>query len=226
MAWHHRRMSADIFFFFSGKQEHITVVGMESALHLAQILSRTDRAACLNSWKIRRNKSSDVFAVANFPDFSHIFAPQDIDANLEAAIMKETQSVELKPELPAPELLKEHFGNLEASPKARDPNIEQRKHSRHDMKFRVLVISGQKSFRTFSKNVSEGGMALEHSVPKELIGKECRVIIGSADLRENIEFKAQLVGDPHNPRAVAFIEPQLRFSLKLADWIKVHAQAA
>jgi hypothetical protein len=104
--------------------------------------------------------------------------------------------------------------------------INQRRHERYCLRLRVVLISGNRSFRTYSKDISKGGMSFEHVVPKELIDQNCRVVIGSSDMKENLEFEAHIVGDPKNPRAVAFHDPKEIFIKKLENWLSQSKKAA
>jgi hypothetical protein len=97
---------------------------------------------------------------------------------------------------------------------------DKRRWPRYEARLRVVVISGNRSFRSFTRNISRGGLLLEHVIPQELLERACRVIIGSTDLKENIEFDARLAGDPQNPRAVEFYEGKDFFIRKLDTWLE------
>jgi hypothetical protein len=112
------------------------------------------------------------------------------------------------------------------NPAPRSKSNEHRRHERHELRLRVVVLSGTRSFRSFSKNISRGGLLLEHVVPTELVGEKCRVIVSSPDLKENIEFLARLAGDSENPRALCFEKGNEEFIKRLEAWISTHTRAA
>lgn len=96
---------------------------------------------------------------------------------------------------------------------------ERRKNPRHAVTFRVVIVSGGKSFRTFSDNISIGGTLLKHKAPKHLTGKVCKIFIGSEDLRENIEFSCRILGSDENPRNIQFINCDNISIKRLEKWI-------
>jgi hypothetical protein len=213
-------MKAEIWFFFTPDgQSEITVLNRESAQNLAKMMS--DNLSHL--WKVRKNKSNTVSTVADCGELfgatsvddhdDSIFKAQEIFAkDFELSISQDEPK-----ELPAPTPKK-----VARSSSAKD----NRKFERFDVRLRVVLIAGSRSFRTFSKNISHGGMCFEHVVPKDLLGKDCRVIVGSADLKENLEFDARLAGDPQNPRAIEFKSGRDQFLSKLDGWLSDLKRAA
>jgi hypothetical protein len=213
-------MKAEIWFFFTPDgQSEITVLNRESAQNLAKMMSDNLK----HLWKVRKNKSNTVSTVADCGELfgatsvddhdDSIFKAQEIFAkDFELSISQDEPK-----ELPAPTPKK-----VARSSSAKD----NRKFERFDVRLRVVLISGSRSFRTFSKNISHGGMCFEHVVPKDLLGKDCRVIVGSADLKENLEFDARLAGDPQNPRAIEFKSGRDQFLSKLDGWLSDLKRAA
>jgi hypothetical protein len=215
-------MKAEIWFFFTPDgQSEVTVLNRESAQNLAKMMSENLR----HLWKVRKNKSNTVSTVA---DCGELFGAPALDDHEESIFKAQdtfakdfemSLAQEAPKELPTPMPVPKKVPRTSASK-------DNRRYERFDVRLRVVLIAGTRSFRTFSKNISHGGMCFEHVVPKDLLGKDCRVIVGSADLKENLEFDARLAGDPNNPRAIEFKSGRDQFLAKLDCWLKDLKQAA
>jgi hypothetical protein len=97
---------------------------------------------------------------------------------------------------------------------------DKRRFARFEGRLRVVLISGKRSFRTHSVNLSKGGILLEHQIPLRLIGENCKVVIGSPDMTENLEFMARVVGGNERPAALEFTESKEEFLAKLESWFE------
>lgn len=97
---------------------------------------------------------------------------------------------------------------------------EKRRFKRYSAQFRIILVCGGKAFRTFSDDVSFGGMLLKQQVPTYMLNQVCSIFIGRTTHPENIEFKCRVIGDLKNPRRLSFIECDTPGGLKrLEDWI-------
>ncbi len=119
-----------------------------------------------------------------------------------------------KPETVAPPVdSKHHHGNF----------ANKRKHKRIFVRFRCIIRSTTLTFRTFTKDISLGGVALEDEIPMELIGTECMIYISSSKAKKNLKFKIALTS-----RSVAkyfsFQEADATLLEELGQWLEDHEQ--
>ena len=88
-------------------------------------------------------------------------------------------------------------------------NSDRRGKTRHNFRLEIVLISkSQKTFKTFSKNISMGGTLLEDSVPKDFLNGEIEMIITNhfeADKNKaRLHFRSKIVGDIRNPQRLTF----------------------
>ena len=125
-----------------------------------------------------------------------------------------TEVPELLGTAAAPNTTSQDYESLEAiSPKNR------RRHERHELRLRVIIRSAKVTFRTFTKDISLGGVQLENSIPEAIFGNACEIYIASLDHTQNIKFNL----GPTARNDLSFfsfenIEP--RFRDMLASWLK------
>jgi hypothetical protein len=80
---------------------------------------------------------------------------------------------------------------------------ERRRHPRKDIKLQVVLISDNNAFRTFTKNISMGGMALEKAVPEKLLGTECTIFLSEPGNHHKFHFTGSVLAEQagaHAPR--------------------------
>jgi hypothetical protein len=102
---------------------------------------------------------------------------------------------------------------------------DRRAHPRHEFRFRVIIRNETLTFRTFTKDISLGGLSLENPVPEKLLDQKCQVFIGDPDSRENIRFALQSVGRPDR-RYFSFSGVDEAMAGKLGLWIKAQVDKA
>lgn len=97
---------------------------------------------------------------------------------------------------------------------------------RHSFKLEVVLISKERSFRTFSKNISLGGTLLEDEIPKDFLGKPFDlIIINRFEPDKNkgrLLFRAKIVGDIINPRRLMFMEADPQMAARLNALLKAY----
>jgi hypothetical protein len=98
---------------------------------------------------------------------------------------------------------------------------ERRKHPRFNHRFRVILVCKARSFRTFSSDVSLGGMLLKDEVPESMLDMPCSVFIGSQDSGDCLEMKCKILTRGTNHRAITFGIAEPAVVKQLADWIKL-----
>jgi hypothetical protein len=89
-----------------------------------------------------------------------------------------------------------------------------------------VLISKERSFRTFSKNISLGGTLLEDEIPKDFLGKPFDlIIINRFETDKNkgrLLFRAKIVGDIINPRRLMFTEADPQMTARLNALLKAY----
>jgi hypothetical protein len=73
---------------------------------------------------------------------------------------------------------------------------EKRQFKRVEARFRCIIKSSSITFRTFTKDVSLGGVALEDAIPNELLGNECTIYITGNNNKKNLKFKIKVTNRP------------------------------
>lgn len=97
----------------------------------------------------------------------------------------------------------------------------QRRFPRYPYRFRVILSLKDITYRTFTQEVSLGGMKLKQKVPTAFMGKPCKVYIGWSDSSENIEINgAVLMDDPINPLRVKFTDVKAETLQALESWFE------
>lgn len=115
------------------------------------------------------------------------------------------------------------LGVTHESLNAADAKRPERAHARVAGRLRILLIAGDRSFRSFSKNMSKGGVLLEHKIPAQFSTEACRVVIGSPDLKENLEFQGRVV-NKGDQSALEFVGSKEIFMKKFESWMEhVHS---
>jgi hypothetical protein len=117
-----------------------------------------------------------------------------------------------------------------AAPAAEVPEVDRRKHVRHRAKLKAIIEMNGRTFRTFTKDVSLGGLLLQDVLPWPVTNEACKVYLASPDGKESIEFRSRIVVDLKNPKRIAFDDASAEFTGKLEAWIAAllsgHAKAA
>ncbi len=124
-------------------------------------------------------------------------------------------------DLPAPAAQAEaQVDTVMASPaqKPKGGYLTRRRFERYSMRLRVVLFCEDKTFRTFTSDLSEGGMLLVNKVPEAFLRSPCEILIGSPDLKENVQFIGNVIGDASNPFRFAFIESGDNSTKRMAQW--------
>lgn len=249
-------VAAEIWFFISPPNKEIVVLGRPSAISLAQLLlgsqgqswkvrknkshtllpiseflelvGATAQSSSLTSHFADLDNQSELPTPgAGETGVSFELAEEDEGPAFSAPVQlpKMPHTAPVRTEKTRTKAVKTEKTNISAQG-PRKTGKETRRHERHNLRLRVVILAGTRSFRSFSKNISKGGLFLEHVVPVELVGEKCRVIISSPDLKENIEFQARLAGDSQNPRALSFEGGNSEFMGRLEAWLSSSPKAA
>lgn len=118
-------------------------------------------------------------------------------------------------------------GDTPAAPSASaTPGQDRRKYPRFDIRYRVIVRNDNLTFRTFSRNISLGGVALEMPVPEALLGSECQIYVGNPRTGENIRFSGKLVANRNDSQFFVFLKSSPDSLTKLQKWVEAHQSHA
>jgi hypothetical protein len=94
-----------------------------------------------------------------------------------------------------------------------------RKHQRIELSLRVLLVNGDRIFRTHTKNISEGGVLLTDHVPSDFSMNECMIILQSPARDENIELPFSFVGQLTERNRIMFSKDD-KTSVNISSWIE------
>ena len=94
---------------------------------------------------------------------------------------------------------------------------DRRRAKRYGLRLQVVIVAGKSTFKTFSRDISVGGILLEKKLPWS--EKACSVYISDPQTHEKIEFHSWIVGDVQNPFRIAFVATNDQFEAKLKTWL-------
>jgi hypothetical protein len=96
---------------------------------------------------------------------------------------------------------------------------EKRQFKRVHARFRCIIRSSSLTFRTFTKDISLGGVALEDTIPSELLGNECTIFITSSNNKKNLKFKIKVTPRP-GAKFFSFENTNQEFINELNIWLE------
>jgi hypothetical protein len=97
---------------------------------------------------------------------------------------------------------------------------ERRKHQRYDIALKVVFISGKKSFRTKTSDLSLGGLKIVDKLPKCYFDRKIEVFLSSPDLKVSIKFEAELIANKSTSTHVKFsCKDDIRLK-QLENWLQ------
>lgn len=96
---------------------------------------------------------------------------------------------------------------------------EQRRHARYDLRMKVIISNKEKTFLSYTVNVSMGGVMLEDKIPREYFNSETEIFISSPKKNEFVAFRCIPVGDDKEPKRFSFGQISQSGLNKFQDWI-------
>lgn len=96
---------------------------------------------------------------------------------------------------------------------------EQRKFPRHDVRLKVIISNKEKTFLSYTVNVSIGGVMLEDNIPRDYFNSETEIFISSPKKNEFVAFRCLPVGDDKEPKRFSFGQISQTSLAKFQDWI-------
>ena len=106
------------------------------------------------------------------------------------------------------------------------PGSERRRAPRFKLRFWVTIISGPKSFQSFTKDISLTGLSLEKKIPTHVLGSHCRIYIHGVTTGERIELMGRVLADARAPRRFRFLELTEKATNLLRQWIEERLREA
>ncbi len=102
---------------------------------------------------------------------------------------------------------------------AKTEHSEQRKFARYDMRLKVIISNKEKTFLSYTKNVSIGGVMLEDKIPRDYFNAETEIFISSPKKNEFVAFRCVPAGDDKEPTRFSFGQISKASLEKFQDWI-------
>jgi hypothetical protein len=94
-----------------------------------------------------------------------------------------------------------------------------REHPRVTMELKIIFVSGKKSFRTKTIDLSLGGVKTSDPLPEAYLNQELDVFLSSPDLKLSIRFKAELISCKDSLSRLKFTEKNDIGLKHLENWI-------
>jgi len=98
--------------------------------------------------------------------------------------------------------------------------VDRRKHPRHQVRTKIVILFNGQAFRSFSKDISMGGLLLLNHIPWKFDQKSCSVFVSNPTGGQALEFTGKVLSDPKDPLRVRFHDPSESFLLTLNEWIE------
>ena len=105
------------------------------------------------------------------------------------------------------------------TPASKKTYSEQRKFPRHDVRLKVIISNKEKTFLSYTVNVSMGGVMLEDTIPRDYFNSETEIFISSPKKNEFIAFRCIPVGDDKEPKRFSFGQISDSSLQKFQEWI-------
>ncbi len=104
---------------------------------------------------------------------------------------------------------------------AKIPNmiVNKRKHPRVKGRLRTILTNKAKAFITYSKDISLGGISVEHNIPKEILQGEIEVYISDPSGRKSVVFRCNPIGSDNDASRFTFSKTDDKQLTKLTNWL-------
>jgi hypothetical protein len=112
---------------------------------------------------------------------------------------------------------------VEAAPKygqASSGATDRRKHRRHAVKTKIVVMLNGQVYRAFSKDISVGGLLLMNQIPWKFENTNCTVFVSNPRGGQALEFTGKVLSDPKDPCRFEFQNPAEKFLITLNQWLE------
>ena len=99
-------------------------------------------------------------------------------------------------------------------------SLDGRKNPRFDLRIKVILSNKEKTFLSYTQNISLTGVLLEDVIPVDFFqNDETEIFISSPKKNEFLAFRCKPVGDQTSPRRFSFGEISQDALVKFQEWI-------
>lgn len=96
---------------------------------------------------------------------------------------------------------------------------DHRQHQRFQVEFQVVIISGTKSFRNTTHDISLGGIRLTKGLPLGFSNTACTIFISHPERWEKIELHCLVIQDSRDLRRIQFSDVKPHQIRRLETWL-------
>lgn len=96
---------------------------------------------------------------------------------------------------------------------------DKRKHPRIKGRLRTILTNKAKAFITYSRDISLGGISVEHSIPKEILQGEVEVYISDPTGKRSVVFVCNPVESSTDANRFTFSKADEKQLTKLTTWL-------
>lgn len=96
---------------------------------------------------------------------------------------------------------------------------DRRKYERYNVRLAVIIQNENLHFRTYTKNISLGGFALEAPVPSVFFGSDCHMLVTETTTGEKAQFIGRLLTHRETARYISFFRASPDNIVKMQNWI-------
>ena len=101
-----------------------------------------------------------------------------------------------------------------------DKSFEGRGSPRYDLRIKVILSNKEKTFLSYTQNISVSGVLLEDVIPVDFFqNEESEIFVSSPKKNEFLAFRCKPVGDQSSPRRFTFGQISPEALTKFQDWI-------
>ena len=101
-----------------------------------------------------------------------------------------------------------------------DKTFEGRSSPRYDLRIKVILSNKEKTFLSYTQNISVTGVLLEDVIPVDFFqNEESEIFVSSPKKNEFLAFRCKPVGDQSSPRRFTFGQITPEALTKFQDWI-------
>lgn len=110
------------------------------------------------------------------------------------------------------------FEEVTNAPKTPSIFANKRKHPRVKGRLRTILTNKAKAFITYSRDISLGGISVEHNIPKEILQGEIEVYISDPSGRKSVVFRCNPIAEGDASR-FTFSKTDEKQLTKLTNWL-------
>lgn len=169
------------------KNSNTEVHGLSSDQLVAIVLLCGD---VKDTWIVKQTESDRWQNLSDVPQIWNRIHPIQSDAT---ELPPQTATPQNVLKLPTPEVIN---APQSQSVQGDQASKEHRKHQRHEMRLRVLIRYQNIVFRSFTRDISKGGMAIEHPLPEVLHGQMCSVQFQNVETGIGLKLSLKMIDRP------------------------------